>query len=75
VGALSIVAYFNRVVPLVGALAWPATGRRTHLSRRESVARFVTPAELARMMENAGLTLRSAIIAGPGTIAVHAGVV
>jgi demethylmenaquinone methyltransferase/2-methoxy-6-polyprenyl-1,4-benzoquinol methylase len=66
-------AYFNRVVPLVGALV--AGDRQAYTYLPQSVERFVTPLELARMMENAGLREVSYHRLGLGTIAVHAGVV
>ena len=66
-------AYFNRVVPLVGALV--AGDRRAYTYLPQSVERFVTPFELARLMEKAGLREVSYHRLGLGTIAVHAGVV
>src|SRR3989442_4769640 len=66
-------AYFNRVVPLVGALV--AGDRRAYTYLPQSVERFVTPLELARLMEKAGLREVSYHRLGLGTIAVHAGVV
>ncbi len=46
-------AYFNHVVPAIGALV--AGDRHAYTYLPESVERFVTPDELARMMERAGL--------------------
>jgi len=66
-------AYFNRVVPLVGALV--AGDRQAYTYLPQSVERFVAPAELARMMEKAGLREVDYHRLGLGTIAVHAGVV
>jgi demethylmenaquinone methyltransferase / 2-methoxy-6-polyprenyl-1,4-benzoquinol methylase len=66
-------AYFSRVVPLVGGLV--AGDRQAYTYLPQSVERFVTPAELARMMEKAGLREVSYHRLGLGTIAVHAGVV
>jgi len=66
-------AYFNRVVPLVGALV--AGDRQAYTYLPQSVERFVAPAELARMMEKAGLREVGYHRLGLGTIAVHAGVV
>lgn len=63
--------YFNRVVPLVGALVAGDRAAYTYLPR--SVERFVTPAELARLMEAAGLHDVRYRRLGLGTIAIHVG--
>lgn len=65
--------YFHRLVPALGALA--ARDRRAYTYLPQSVDRFVTPAELARMMMEVGLhdvTYRSL---GLGTVALHVAVV
>ena len=63
--------YFNRVVPLVGALIARDRAAYTYLPR--SVERFVTPLELARLMEAAGLHDVRYRRLGLGTIAIHLG--
>src|SRR5437773_11810429 len=45
--------YFNRLVPLIGALV--AGDRAAYTYLPQSVERFVSPAELWRLMERAGL--------------------
>lgn len=65
--------YFNRVVPAVGALVAGDRQAYTYLPR--SVARFVTPAELAELMRAAGLRDVRWRALGLGTIALHVGVV
>ncbi|HET7344060.1 MAG TPA: ubiquinone/menaquinone biosynthesis methyltransferase [Methylomirabilota bacterium] len=64
--------YFNRVVPLVGALVAGDRAAYTYLPR--SVERFVTPAALARLMTAAGLRDVRYRRLGLGTIAIHVGV-
>jgi demethylmenaquinone methyltransferase/2-methoxy-6-polyprenyl-1,4-benzoquinol methylase len=64
-------AYFNRVVPAIGALV--AGDRQAYTYLPQSVERFVTPAELARAMEHAGLHEVSYRRLGLGTIALHIG--
>jgi demethylmenaquinone methyltransferase/2-methoxy-6-polyprenyl-1,4-benzoquinol methylase len=63
--------YFNRLVPLLGALVARDRAAYTYLPR--SVARFVTPDELARLMEKAGLRDVDYRRYGLGTIAIHLG--
>src|SRR5205807_9178963 len=65
--------YFNRVVPLFGALV--ARDRAAYTYLPQSVERFVTPAELGRLMERAGLSAVRWRRLGLGTIAVHVGMV
>lgn len=65
--------YFRRIVPAVGALVARDRGAYTYLPR--SVARFVTPRELAALMERAGLRDVRYRRLGLGTIAIHVGVV
>jgi len=65
--------YFGRIVPAIGALV--AGDRQAYTYLPQSVNRFVTPVELARLMEKVGLREVSWRRLGLGTIAVHAGVV
>ena len=65
--------YFNRVVPAIGALV--ARDRQAYTYLPQSVDRFVTPAELARLMEKVGLREVRYRRLGLGTIALHVGVV
>src|SRR5438132_7210954 len=61
--------YFNRLVPLIGALV--AGDRAAYTYLPQSVERFVTPAELARLMEGVGLREVQYRRLGLGTIALH----
>src|SRR5439155_1489241 len=61
--------YFNRLVPLIGALVAGERAAYTYLP--QSVERFVTPAELARLMEGVGLREVQYRRLGLGTIALH----
>ena len=63
--------YFNRLVPLIGALV--ARDRAAYTYLPQSVERFVTPAELGRLMERAGLRAVRWRRLGLGTIALHLG--
>src|SRR5256886_7295634 len=65
--------YFNRLVPLIGALV--AGDRAAYTYLPQSVGRFVTPAELGRLVERAGLRAVRWRRLGLGTIAVHVGMV
>lgn len=65
--------YFGRIVPAIGALV--AGDRQAYTYLPQSVNRFVTPVELARMMEKVGLREVSYRRLGLGTIALHVGVV
>ena len=65
-------AYFNHVVPAIGALV--AGDRQAYTYLPQSVEGFVTPDELARMMEKVGLREVRYRRFGLGTIAVHAGI-
>lgn len=65
--------YFHRLVPAIGALVAGDRDAYTYLPR--SVDRFVTPDELAGMMERVGLRDVSYCGFGLGTIALHTGVV
>jgi len=63
--------YFNRVVPLIGALV--ARDRAAYTYLPQSVERFVTPAGLAQLMTRAGLRNVHYRRLGLGTIALHVG--
>ena len=63
--------YFNRLVPLIGAAVARDRAAYTYLPR--SVARFVTPFELAELMRRAGLRDVRFRRLGLGTIALHVG--
>src|SRR5262245_24254309 len=63
--------YFHHVVPAVGALI--AGNREAYTYLPQSVDRFVTPAELARLMEAAGLRDVSVRRVGLGTVTIHVG--
>jgi len=63
--------YFNRLVPLIGALV--ARDRAAYTYLPQSVECFVTPAELGQLMERAGLRAVRWRRLGLGTIAVHVG--
>jgi len=65
--------YFNRVVPAIGALV--ARDRQAYTYLPQSVDRFLTPAELARLMETVGLRHVRWQRLGLGTIALHVGAV
>ena len=65
--------YFNRVVPAIGALV--AGDREAYTYLPQSVERFVTPDELAEMMEKVGLREISYRRLGLGTIALHVAIV
>jgi demethylmenaquinone methyltransferase/2-methoxy-6-polyprenyl-1,4-benzoquinol methylase len=66
-------ACFNRVVPAIGAVV--AGDRQAYTYLPQSVERFVTPGELARMMTKVGLHQVTYRRLGLGTIAVHIGIV
>jgi len=59
-------------VPAIGALV--AGDRQAYTYLPQSVERFVTPDELARMMEKVGLHEVRCRRFGLGTIALHVGV-
>ena len=63
--------YFNRVVPAIGALV--ARDRQAYTYLPQSVERFVTPEQLARLMVSVGLRDVSFRRYGLGTIALHIG--
>jgi demethylmenaquinone methyltransferase/2-methoxy-6-polyprenyl-1,4-benzoquinol methylase len=63
--------YFNRLVPLIGAAV--AGDRAAYTYLPQSVERFVTPRQLAQLMETAGLRDVRYRRLALGTIAVHVG--
>jgi hypothetical protein len=65
--------HFGRLVPTIGALV--ADDRQACTYLPQSVDRFVTPAELARMMEAAGLREMRRRRLGLGTITLQWGIV
>jgi demethylmenaquinone methyltransferase / 2-methoxy-6-polyprenyl-1,4-benzoquinol methylase len=71
--AQAFALYFNRVVPAVGALV--AGDRAAYTYLPDSVAHFVTPRDLCRIMEGAGLQRPTYRRLGLGTIAIHTAVV
>ncbi|HET9489838.1 MAG TPA: ubiquinone/menaquinone biosynthesis methyltransferase [Methylomirabilota bacterium] len=64
--------YFGRVVPAVGALV--AGDRAAYAYLPQSVNRFVSPQELARLMRAAGLREVTWRTLALGTVALHLGV-
>ena len=67
----AFAAYFNRVVPAIGALV--AGDRQAYTYLPQSVERFVTPEQLARLMVSVGLRDVTFRRLGLGTIALHIG--
>jgi demethylmenaquinone methyltransferase/2-methoxy-6-polyprenyl-1,4-benzoquinol methylase len=65
-------AWFDRLVPKLGALAGDAAA---YSYLPSSVRRFPAPAELAALMERAGLERISYILTAGGIIALHVGAV
>jgi demethylmenaquinone methyltransferase/2-methoxy-6-polyprenyl-1,4-benzoquinol methylase len=63
--------YFNHLVPLIGAAV--ARDRAAYTYLPQSVERFVTPPQLARLMERVGLRDVRYRRLGLGTIALHVG--
>jgi len=63
--------YFHHVVPQVGALV--AGDRAAYAYLPDSVDRFVTPPELARLMGEAGLVDVRIVRMGLGTVTIHVG--
>ena len=63
--------YFNRLVPLIGAAV--ARDRAAYTYLPQSVERFVTPAELARLMTATGFREVRYRRFALGTIALHIG--
>ena len=65
-------AYFNHVVPAIGAFV--AGDRQAYTYLPQSVDSFVTPDELAELMEDVGLRDVTYRRLGLGTIALHVGI-
>jgi len=65
--------YFRRLVPLLGALV--SGNREAYTYLPQSVARFLPPPELARVMERAGLRDVAYRRLGLGTVTIHVGTV
>ena len=65
-------AYFNHVVPVIGAFV--AGDRQAYTYLPQSVDRFVTPDELVELMEHVGLRDVTYRRLGLGTIALHVGI-
>ena len=65
--------YFNRLVPMAGALV--AGDRPAYTYLPQSVEGFVTPAELAGLMAGVGLRQVTWRTLGLGTVALHVGLV
>ena len=63
--------YFHHVVPAIGALI--AGNRDAYTYLPQSVDRFVTPGELARLMEAVGLRDVRVRRVGLGTVTIHVG--
>ncbi|MEK6666426.1 MAG: bifunctional demethylmenaquinone methyltransferase/2-methoxy-6-polyprenyl-1,4-benzoquinol methylase UbiE [candidate division NC10 bacterium] len=63
--------YFHRFVPRLGALVSGNREAYTYLPR--SVERFLTPAELSRLMEKVGLRDVAYRRVGLGTVTIHCG--
>lgn len=63
--------YFHHVVPAVGALVSGDRAAYTYLP--QSVDRFVTPEELARLMAGVGLSDVRVTRVGLGTVTIHVG--
>ena len=63
--------YFHHVVPAIGALI--ARNRDAYTYLPQSVDRFVTPGELARLMEAVGLRDVRVRKVGLGTVTIHVG--
>jgi demethylmenaquinone methyltransferase/2-methoxy-6-polyprenyl-1,4-benzoquinol methylase len=64
--------YFHRVVPWVGQMVGGDREAYTYLP--QSVDRFVTPAELAALMEKVGLRAVTYRRLGLGTVTIHTGI-
>jgi demethylmenaquinone methyltransferase/2-methoxy-6-polyprenyl-1,4-benzoquinol methylase len=64
--------YFHRIVPRVGQVVGSDHEAYTYLP--QSVDRFLTPAELSRLMELAGLHAVTRRLLGMGTVTVHTGI-
>lgn len=64
--------YFHRIVPRVGQLV--GSDREAYTYLPQSVDRFLTPAELSRLMEAAGLRSVTVQLLGMHTVTVHTGI-
>jgi demethylmenaquinone methyltransferase / 2-methoxy-6-polyprenyl-1,4-benzoquinol methylase len=64
--------YFHRVVPAIGAIV--ARDRSAYTYLPQSVQRFVSPSELARIMAEVGFRDVRHRRLGLGTIAIHVGI-
>jgi len=65
--------YFHRVVPAVGRLV--ARDREAYRYLPQSVDRFLSPAELGRLMEEIGLRAVKHRRLGMGSVTIHTGIV
>jgi demethylmenaquinone methyltransferase/2-methoxy-6-polyprenyl-1,4-benzoquinol methylase len=65
-------AWFDRIVPALGTLAGD---RAAYSYLPSSVRRFPAPAELARLMADAGLERIRYVLTAGGIIAIHVGTV
>jgi demethylmenaquinone methyltransferase/2-methoxy-6-polyprenyl-1,4-benzoquinol methylase len=64
--------YFHRIVPRVGHLV--SSDREAYTYLPQSVDRFLTPAELSRLMEAAGFERVTFKLLGMRTVTVHTGI-
>ncbi len=64
--------YFHRVVPRIGRLV--ARDREAYTYLPQSVDRFVSPADLARLMESVGLRGVTWRRGGLGSVTIHTGI-
>jgi demethylmenaquinone methyltransferase/2-methoxy-6-polyprenyl-1,4-benzoquinol methylase len=64
--------YFHRIVPRVGQLV--GSDREAYTYLPQSVDRFLTPAELSRLMEATGLRSVTFQLLGMHTVTVHTGI-
>ncbi len=64
--------YFHRIVPRLGQLV--GSDREAYTYLPQSVDRFLTPVELSRLMELAGLRGVTFRLLGMGTVTVHTGI-
>jgi demethylmenaquinone methyltransferase / 2-methoxy-6-polyprenyl-1,4-benzoquinol methylase len=64
--------YFHRIVPRVGQVI--GSDREAYTYLPQSVDRFLTPTELSRLMERAGLHAVTFRSVGMGTVTIHTGV-
>ena len=64
--------YFHRIVPRIGRLV--ARDREAYAYLPQSVDRFLAPADLARLMESAGLRGVTWRRLGLGSVTIHTGI-